>query len=114
MAVPEVQKVVLIPRFSTFVGPVTGSQTFYMPPMNVRRFSNAQVSAWLGPVGSLEYVVEQSPDMEHWSAIATMSPSAGEEVVESLDLSAEWIRVSVVVTGGGTGWMVGDFVAREK
>lgn len=118
MARGDVQKVVLVPRFSTFIGPTSGTpQTFYLPPMNVRQFANAQVVAWRGASwngGSLQFVVEKSSDMEHWETLTTLSPAADQETVGSLDLSAEWLRVSVVVTKGGTGWMVGDFVAREK
>ena len=111
------ERVVLVPRFTSFVG----VRTFVSQPMSVRRFVSAWLTAWRSDgIGSpsVQVAVEQSTDLLSWYSAGTAAqPAANDEDSEQLNFDADWMRV--VVTVGGTDpavtvWAVGDFVAREQ
>lgn len=111
----EVQKIVLLPRFTTF----SGARTFYSAPINVRAFASADIVTWIGNgVGTaptFTLVVEQSPDLKIWTPLATFSPTPETEADLTVNFGPEWVRLAITLAGadpGFTGWCVGDFVTR--
>lgn len=114
----QVQKIVLIPRFTTFVG----AQTFYTVPINVRDYHQVNVSTFAGVgIGSsptIEVDVEDSPDLKFWSVHTDVSPTPGSESTPAtLVLKREWLRLKVTLGGTNpafSSWAVGDFVMRAR
>jgi hypothetical protein len=113
----DVEKVILIPRYTSFVG----IGTFYMAPVNVRDFCQAEVSFWrgghIGTLGTPSVVLEESPDLATWRDLATFRTSEGTEEVQSVALAVDWLRVVVKVTTGAvpafTCWSTGNFERRQ-
>lgn len=117
----DVQKVILLPRFSSFAG----SQVFRTLPMNVRAFSGANITAWCGAMFgsamSISITVEESPDLLIWESLGvSLTPAAGGEDTDKYEFTKQWIRLGVSVGGGGpvngpgaTCWAVGEFIIRE-
>ena len=113
----EVQKIVLLPRFTTF----SGARTFNTAPINVRAFASADISLWVGNgVGTspgFSLVIQDSPDLKIWSTLSTINPTPGTEAFQMVIFQREWIRLAVTLSGtdpGFTGWCVGDFVTRAQ
>lgn len=111
----EVQKVVLLPRYTSF----SGARTFLSAPLNVRAFASADLVAWFGsPIGTsatVTVVFQESPDLKIWTDLATMTPTPGTEDAVTVSFGKEWVRIAVTLGGtnpGFTGWCVGDFVTR--
>ncbi len=114
-----VQRIVLIPRFTAFYGPLI----FKTVPLNVREFANVMLTVWrstdFGAAGvGISVQPQQSADVENWHDVGSpLTPSAGGESVAFLDLDLEWMRLAVNVSGGDLGltaWSVGDFVPRDS
>jgi hypothetical protein len=114
----DVQRIVLIPRYTSLVGP----GTFYFPAVNVREFCHADVSFWrgneFGIIGVLQVRLEASPDLATWSELASFTAAAGSEDCEPVNLTMDWLRPVVCVQGGTypafTCWSVGDFERRQS
>lgn len=111
----EVQKIVLLPRFTTFLG----ARTFNTAPINVRAFASADISLWVGnAVGTtptFSLVIQDSPDLKIWTTLTTINPTPGTEAFQLVPFQREWIRLAATLTGsdpGFTGWCVGDFATR--
>lgn len=111
----EVQKIVLLPRFTSF----SGARAFNTAPINVRAFSSALITLWVGNgVGStpgFSMAVQESPDLKIWTQLVNFIPTPGTEVVQSVEFEKEWLRLVITVTGTNpafTVWCVGDFVTR--
>jgi hypothetical protein len=111
----DVTKVVLLPRFSSFVG----ASTFNTPPMSVGEYASANVNAWranlFGGSPTFQVVVQQSLDLSTWYNLATISPSANAEAAAAVTLTMAWLRLSVTLGGttpSVTCWVVGDFLKR--
>jgi hypothetical protein len=111
----EVQKIVLLPRFTSF----SGARSFLSAPINVRAFASAIVTVWVadgvGTSPTFAMSLQESPDLKIWTALSGFSPTPGVELTQSVPFKKEWVRVSVVLTGSNpafTGWAVGDFVTR--
>lgn len=116
--VPDVKKITLVPRVSSFVG----ARTFNTLPIPVREFSSANVTAWRGAMqGSssptFSVIVQQSQDLENWSNLATLSPGAVDQTTSAVDFTMDWLRLAITLAGTSpavTCWVVGDFLVREK
>jgi hypothetical protein len=111
------EKIVLIPRYTSFVG----LGTFYLPPVRVRDFCSADISFWrgvaMGTGLNLLVKIEESPDLSLWRDLATFGTTAAVEFDESMEFTTDWIRAGVFVIGGTavafSAWMVGEFERRE-
>jgi hypothetical protein len=109
--------IVLLPRYT----PLIGTTPVYSAPMDVTKFGRAILVAWQGQgfgssvaVGTV--TVQESPDLETWTDLGSLSPDAGTE--ETLDLSFvyPWIRTKSVVEGADpcvAFWLLGAFVPRD-
>lgn len=114
----DVQKIILIPRYTSFVG----LGTFYTTPINVREFCHADVSFWrgneFGTITTLGVGLEQSPDLTTWTGLASFTTAADDEDCQSADLTMEWLRMAVYMTVGTdpafSCWAVGNFERRRS
>lgn len=114
-----VQKVLLLPRFSSFVG----AGPFYTAPMNIRTYQKAFITGWrgtgVGPSpGTATITIQESTDLGVWidNAVA-IGPPVNSEVTQEVVFSLEWMRLKIDLTGSFaamTMWAVGNFVAREE
>ena len=111
-------RIVLFPRYTA----VYGTVTLFTPPINVRAFEKAIITAWRGEgIGStpadVGFHMEQSADLGIWNAGPSFSPaSAGGEEIQETAFSLEWARLGATVSGaspGTTVWAVGVFVLRS-
>ena len=111
-----VDGVVILPRYSSFLGPPVGDLVLYTAPVNVRRYASADIAAWKGShSGTVAMALEGSPDLESWVSLGTVTLSAGQETVTAFgDLESEWVRLKITLTNGPavTCWMVGNFTTR--
>jgi len=111
----DVQKVVLLPRFTAF----SGARTHLGTPMGVRAFGTATIMLWTG-VGTgtspvFELQLQHSHDLTLWEVLDTLTPTPGTELVVGVGFSREWLRLAVTLTGTDpafTCWCVGNFVRR--
>ena len=93
----------------------------YSAPMDVRAYALVILTGWQGTglgstPASVEFVIQQSPDLDNWSEETTFSPTAGEEESCTVRLLYPWVRVGMSVAGSDPGvscWLVGEFVRRE-
>jgi hypothetical protein len=111
----EVEKVILVPRFTSFYG----ATTFLTVPVNVHDYASAGLVAWrsagIGTSPVLSIQVQQSPDLDIWTTLATITPTP-DETTSSVEFTQEWLRLAVALTGvnpGFTCWVVGNFVPRR-
>jgi hypothetical protein len=112
--------VVLLPRFSTFVG----STTFTTHVLDVSAYSELQVTAWRGPaIGSgtiFGISTQESTDRENWPPCfgpQDDDPGADTEVIYSWTLNMQWFRLQVMLVGtnpGVTCWVQGYLIKRER
>lgn len=118
MELSDIKKITLVPRFSSFVG----ARTFNTQPIAVREFGSANITAWRGAMQgtgspSFAVAVEQSQDLENWTALDALSPSAGAETTSEVEFTMDWMRLSITVAGNSPAvscWVVGDFVVRAN
>ena len=117
----NVQKVVLVPRYTTFAG----ARTFLTAAINVRKFASAELMVWRGlesgNLTAFSVLLQESSDLEHWANVgAGIAPSANTEATESRDLDLDWARLAISLTTPGpvspavTAWVVGNFVRRGE
>jgi hypothetical protein len=113
--------VVLIPRYTTFLGP----QGFPGEAIPVSPYERVSVTYWQGPyigVGTAVVLVfQQSNDGVTWSDCPggpwtppAMPPG---ELPFTAGLSMAWMRLTVLLTGTGSGftcWVRGFFEKRER
>lgn len=111
--------IILIPRFSTFVGP----EIYRGLALDVTAFSRLTLTAWSGfqPGASptVTMTVQGSFDRQQWDDInvPAWSLAPGTEIDVSADLSAPWLRYVLVVSGAGsmlTCWAQGFGIMRER
>ncbi|MCK6479530.1 MAG: hypothetical protein HUU06_11275 [Planctomycetaceae bacterium] len=112
----EPTRIVFLPRYTALYG----GTTFKTPPVPAKEFAQLILTTWANVgigSGSTVMTLEESTDLEHWHAVGgTVSPGATEETYVR-DLSLEWIRLTVAVSGsppGLTTWAVGALVPRES
>lgn len=116
---PDAEKVILFPRYTSFVGP----GVYYSPAMNVRDYLRADVSFWrgneIGTLFALNVTTEQSPDLTCWSNLATFTTTADLEDLQSMDLTMDWFHLKLVVVQSGgntpalTCWAVANLQRRD-
>lgn len=108
-----VDKLILLPRFTTFAG----ATTFETPPMNVRGYGEALIDLQLAgaigaPAAALVVEVQESPDLGIWRDIGTLVSGT----TTSVTFAFEWIRLKITVSGADpavTCWCVGNFIRRQ-
>ncbi len=112
-------KVVLLPRYSTFAG----SGTFTTLPINVTAYDSISVAAWRGkmePDGTFSFKIEASVDRENWVVLAGSDPGADTELLFGANLTKPWLRGRTEVNDTGSGfpvvsaWAVGELYRRRK
>jgi hypothetical protein len=117
----ELVPVVLLPRFTTLVGPTT-FETF---PLDVRAYVMAELSLWRAPLlgapfTTITFEMLESVDRVQWSSCpgpSHVDPGANTEAGFAWNLSKPWVRMRVNGLGAGFGvtcWVQGFFVKREK
>lgn len=98
----KTQRIVLLPRFTTF----SGAHVFVSEPLAVSGFVMIDLAIWRGDVadgGGFEFNLQQSIDQTNWTTIATTDPGADTENVLNIPLNGSWIRSRVVLSGLGPG-----------
>ncbi|MCK6478982.1 MAG: hypothetical protein HUU06_00405 [Planctomycetaceae bacterium] len=117
----ELTPLVLLPRYSTFVGTSTGGagKEYVTIAMDVTEFERAILNCWrgklLGTSPTFGLTFQESSDQQTWSTCAGTNVSAydpGEETEgqASATISKQWFRVKVVLGGtapAATCWAVG-------
>ena len=106
----QTDQVLLIPRYTSMAGDV------YTAPINVRSYSEAQISVWrsggLDGIGASDVIVQESPDLEHWSDNGSTIGTVAGETTDSRGFRLDWMRLKV--SGDPlTYWAVGNFVRRQ-
>jgi hypothetical protein len=116
----NVRRIVLLSRFTTLVGPATGTTEFVTDPFPARMFCHADIVVRLGSIGagigggSHSFVLQESPDLLTWMTNATLSSTEDADDVTAVDLDMEWLRLKVSLSDRRfTCYVVGDFVERE-
>ena len=109
----DVDKLILLPRFTTFAG----ATTFETPPLNVRQYGIAYVDLTIAgalgsPAADATVVVQESPDLGYWREVATLVEGDATQAV----FSFEWMRLTITVSGTDPAlvlWCVGNFIRRR-
>jgi hypothetical protein len=113
----NVERIVLLARYTSFLGPPSGSMVVHTNPLNVRTFSKADLAAWKGShAGTATFDLEGSVDGSSWATVGSVTVTADQEVTTVFStLESEWIRLKITLTDGPgfTCWMVGEFTRRE-
>jgi hypothetical protein len=119
----ELVPLVLLPRYTTFVG----ADTFLTIGMDISQYESALVNVWRTPLNGTAptwtMTFEQSSDQITWSTCTTSpTPAAGEpaadaETLYTVTLTKRWFRIKVVL--GGTQpavscWAVGFLEQRQS
>lgn len=115
---PDVTRIVLLPRFSTFVG----AQTYTSQPVRARDFASANIAFWrtaaMGASPTVAIAVQQSADLQLWWELETDSdPDADAETTLSPSFTMDWMRFTLTLGGTApalTCWAVGDFLVRKS
>jgi hypothetical protein len=115
MAQGEQVQLVLLPRFSTYVG----ASTFYTIGMDVTEYQTASVNVWrgklMGTTPTVAFTFQESTDQVNWTTCAGTNvngydPGEETEGQSSVTFTKKWFRVKVVLGGtspAGTCWAVG-------
>jgi len=111
---------VLVPRFTTIVGPGHNWMTL---PVDVAAYESASITVWRGPpigtVTGFGFAFLESTDRSAWADIpgtVVVDPGPARESVVEFDFSKRWFRIGLVLTGtnpGVTCWAQGFFVNRQ-
>jgi hypothetical protein len=113
----NVERIILLTRYTSFLGPSTGSMVLYTNPLHVRTFSKADLSAWKGShSGTAAFDLEGSVDGSSWVTLGSVPVTADQEDTTAFaTLESEWIRLKITLTNGPefSCWMVGEFTRRE-
>jgi hypothetical protein len=115
----ELTPLVLLPRYTTYVGASTAGKEFVTIAMDVTDFQNAIVNSWRGKlIGSsptFALTFQESTDQVTWSTCTGTNVSAydpGEELEGQsvAALTKQWFRIKVVLGGtnpAGSCWAAG-------
>jgi hypothetical protein len=104
----EMVPFVMLPRYSSFVGP----GTYATAPVDVEAFTGGEVVFWRGPLvggGTSPFTTyfECSHDALTWTTAAPSVNTANTESTFPLPFSKRWFRVRVVLVGDPTDGLVG-------
>jgi hypothetical protein len=114
----ELTPLVLIPRYSTYVG----AHTFTSIALDVTNYVKAYVSVWRGamtgtsPTFSVSF--EESTDQVNWTVCTggtAADPGADTEAQYTPDLKKRYFRIKVVLGGtspAGSCWAMGSLERR--
>ena len=115
----ELVPLVLVPRYSTYVG----AHTFTTIGMEVTDYSKAIVNVWRGAVigtsGTFQVSFEESTDQSNWTVCTSGGggdPGSDTEAQYSPEISKRWFRIKIVVGGTDpavTCWAIGFLELRE-
>jgi len=115
MAQGELVPLVLLPRYTSYVG----ASTFVTIAMDVTEYQTAIVNIWRGKLtGSSPTILltfQESTDQVNWTTcagtnVAAYDPGQETEGQASATIAKRWFRVQVVLGGtspAGTCWAVG-------
>jgi hypothetical protein len=114
MAQGELVPLVLLPRYSSYVG----ASDFVTIAMDVTEYQTAIVNCWRGILEAgvtLVFTFQESTDQVTWSNCAgtntvNYNPGVETEGQASATLAKKWFRVKVTLAGtgpAGTCWAVG-------
>jgi hypothetical protein len=108
----EAVRIVLIPRYTSLVGPASGSLSYFSAAVNARAYCQANVTGWTN--GSVTLKLEGSVDLVTWSDIGTISADSDQEVTAFSAVETEWVRVKATLGAGARAslWVVGEFAQR--
>ena len=108
----EARRFVLLPRYTSIVGPTSGSLTVYSDPVNVRGYCSARLSG----EGIDEFTLQESTDFVTWSDKGALTEGGGQPVTVFDTLDTEWIRLKIVLATNArlTSWVVGEFTVRGQ
>jgi hypothetical protein len=116
----ELVPLVLLPRYSSYVG----AQTFTTIGMDVSSYSEAIVNVWRGPLTgtspTFAISFEESTDQNTWSTCTNGSggdPGADTEAQYTPTLGKRWFRAKIVLGGtdpATTCWGIGFLELRES
>jgi hypothetical protein len=116
----ELVPLVLIPRFSSYIG----ANTFVTVGMDVSDYEKAIVNVWRGnmtgtaPTFAISF--EESTDQDSWSTCASGTggdPGANAEAQYTPTLGKRWFRAKLILGGtqpAATCWAVGFLEQRES
>lgn len=112
----QIRTIVLIPRYSTYVG----ARTYFTVPLNVREFAYAHVNCWRGDgLGSssptIALQLQASTDLQIWDDIGSAFGSSAGESQQVVTFTKDWLRFAVTLTGVDPAfpcWSVGEFATR--
>jgi len=112
------RRVVVFPRYTSLVGPATGSTVFRSAPIQARAFSRMDLVTWVGSVqgGTWSFKLETSQDLNYWreEGIIIEAAAGQEKVTSNVALDSEWVRLKGTLSADRfTCWMVADFTLRE-
>ena len=115
----ELVPLVLIPRYSTFVG----AHSFTTIGMEVSDYSKAIVNVWRGdltgtsPTFAVQF--EESTDQSNWTICTNGTggdPGADTEAQYTPELNKRWFRIQITLGGTGpavSAWAIGFLELRE-
>jgi hypothetical protein len=108
----EAVRIVLLPRFTSLVGPNSSTLSYYSGAMNARAYCQANLTAWAS--GTVTLTLQESIDLITWSDIDTIDADSDQEVTAFPTLETEWVRVKATLSAGDRTslWVVGEFVMR--
>jgi len=116
----ELVPLVLVPRYSTFVG----AHSFTTTGMEVSDYSKAIVNVWrsemLGTSPTFAVEFQESTDQSTWTTCtngASADPGSNTEAQYSPELTKRWFRIKVTLTGTGpavSAWAIGFLEMRES
>ncbi len=112
----EPTRVMIFPRFSSLVGPLT----YTSAPLNARAFHRANLTMWRGSgigVTSFHVTLEGSPDLRYWKAVNAWDPSADVETQSGDEIAWEWIRLSITIGGANSSvplWVLAELLRRGQ
>lgn len=116
----ELVPLVLVPRYSTFVG----AHSFTTTGMEVSDYSKAIVNVWRGamtgtsPTFAVQF--EESTDQSNWTICTNGTggdPGANAEAQYSPELTKRWFRIKITFGGtdpAGSTWAIGFLEMRES
>lgn len=116
----ELVPLVLLPRYSTFVG----AHSFTTIGMEVSDYSAAIVNVWRGDLTgttpTFSVTFEESTDQNTWTTCANGTggdPGADTEAQYNPSLSKRWFRIKLTLGGtepAGSAWAIGFLEMRER
>ncbi|MGE0190458.1 MAG: hypothetical protein AB7T63_00305 [Planctomycetota bacterium] len=116
----ELVPLVLLPRFSSYVG----DTTFTTIAMDVTDYQSAIINVWRGPMTgttpTYDISFQESTDQDNWTTCTNGTggdPGANTEAQYTPTLAKRWFRAKIVLTGTDPAvscWAVGFLELRQS